>query len=194
MNLRPFLADIAEHHFGIYFAFGRPCLPSITQCSCARVLLRPVGRRAGQAFMTDPDLFERAFSNAPIGMALVDMTGQVVHVNAMLCRITGYTAEELRARPFSPLVDTDAAGEACQLDDLVSRTDPRVPPGAGVSARRRASPVDVGERLVGPRRRGQPSSFHCTNSGHLGAQGTRGAPGVSRRPRRLDGTAQRETF
>ena len=70
--------------------------------------------------MTDRDLFERAFLNSPIGMALVDMTGQVVHVNAMLCRITGYTAEELRARPFSPLADTDAAGEACQVDDLVS--------------------------------------------------------------------------
>ena len=70
--------------------------------------------------MTDTDLFARAFSDAPIGMALVDMTGQVVHVNAMLCRITGYTADELRARPFSPLVDTDGPGEAGQVDDLVS--------------------------------------------------------------------------
>jgi len=67
------------------------------------------------------DLFERAFSNAPIGMALVDMTGRVIHVNGMLCHITGYTPEELRARPFSALTDPgDADAEARQIADLIA--------------------------------------------------------------------------
>jgi diguanylate cyclase (GGDEF)-like protein/PAS domain S-box-containing protein len=67
------------------------------------------------------DLFERAFANAPSGLALVDMTGQMIHVNAMLCHITGYTPEELRERPFSALTDPgDADAEARQIADLIA--------------------------------------------------------------------------
>ena len=44
--------------------------------------------------------FENAFTYAPIGMALVDMDGRWLQVNDALCRITGYTAEEICARPF----------------------------------------------------------------------------------------------
>ena len=58
--------------------------------------------------------FESAFTHAPIGMALVDMSGRVLRVNDAFCRITGYTAERLRARSFRDLsdphdVDIDAA-------------------------------------------------------------------------------------
>ena len=54
-------------------------------------------------------------------MALVDMSGQVVYVNTMLCRITGYTVEELRNRPFLPLVDAGLTdGEGSQMADLIS--------------------------------------------------------------------------
>ena len=40
--------------------------------------------------------FRDAFVHAPIGMALLDEDGRFLHVNAAYCRITGYTAQELR--------------------------------------------------------------------------------------------------
>ena len=49
--------------------------------------------------------FENAFAHAPIGMALVDMGGRVLRVNDALCRITGYTADEVCARSFKDLSD-----------------------------------------------------------------------------------------
>jgi len=42
--------------------------------------------------------FESAFSNAPIGMALIDMDGRWLQVNHALCRITGHAESELRAK------------------------------------------------------------------------------------------------
>ena len=61
-----------------------------------------------------PNAFENAFTHAPIGMALVDMAGRLLRVNDALCRITGYTAQQVCARPFRNLsdpqdVDVDAA-------------------------------------------------------------------------------------
>jgi diguanylate cyclase (GGDEF)-like protein/PAS domain S-box-containing protein len=58
--------------------------------------------------------FENAFTHAPIGMALVDVSDRVLRVNDALCRITGYTADQLCARSFRDLsdphdVDIDAA-------------------------------------------------------------------------------------
>jgi diguanylate cyclase (GGDEF)-like protein/PAS domain S-box-containing protein len=49
--------------------------------------------------------FENAFAHAPIGMALVDMGGRFLRVNNALCRITGYTADEVCARSFRDLSD-----------------------------------------------------------------------------------------
>ena len=49
--------------------------------------------------------FENAFAHAPIGMALVDMGGRFLRVNDALCRITGYTADEVCARSFRDLSD-----------------------------------------------------------------------------------------
>ena len=47
--------------------------------------------------------FENAFSNAPIGMALIDMNGRWLQVNNALCRITGHTESELRAKTLRSL-------------------------------------------------------------------------------------------
>jgi PAS domain S-box-containing protein len=47
--------------------------------------------------------FENAFSNAPIGMALIDMNGCWLQVNNALCRITGHTESELRAKTLRSL-------------------------------------------------------------------------------------------
>ena len=51
--------------------------------------------------------FESAFSNAPIGMALVDMDGRWLQVNNALCRITGHAERELKAKTLRSLTHPD---------------------------------------------------------------------------------------
>jgi diguanylate cyclase (GGDEF)-like protein/PAS domain S-box-containing protein len=65
-------------------------------------------------------VLEDAFSHAPIGMALVDMSGRMLHVNEALCRITGYSNAQIRVRAFRDLSDPhDADVEALQNRDLL---------------------------------------------------------------------------
>ena len=49
--------------------------------------------------------FENAFTHAPIGMALVDMSDRLLRVNDAMCRITGYTAEQMCALSLRDLSD-----------------------------------------------------------------------------------------
>lgn len=49
--------------------------------------------------------FENAFTHAPIGMALVDMSDRLLRVNDAMCRITGYTAEQMCAFSLRGLSD-----------------------------------------------------------------------------------------
>jgi diguanylate cyclase (GGDEF)-like protein/PAS domain S-box-containing protein len=61
--------------------------------------------------------FESAFSNAPIGMALIDMAGRWLQVNDSLCSITGYARAELLAGSLAAIthpddVDADADDRA----------------------------------------------------------------------------------
>jgi diguanylate cyclase (GGDEF)-like protein/PAS domain S-box-containing protein len=51
--------------------------------------------------------FETAFTNTPIGMALVAMDGRWLEVNDALCRITGYSREELKATTLESITDPD---------------------------------------------------------------------------------------
>jgi diguanylate cyclase (GGDEF)-like protein/PAS domain S-box-containing protein len=65
-------------------------------------------------------VLEAAFSHAPIGMALVDMSGRMLHVNEALCRITGYTTAQIRGRAFRDLSDPqDADLETPRNQDLL---------------------------------------------------------------------------
>ena len=51
--------------------------------------------------------FESAFSNAPIGMALIDMDGRWLQVNNALCRIIGHAESELKANALQSLTHPD---------------------------------------------------------------------------------------
>ena len=70
--------------------------------------------------------FEAAFANASIGMALIDMDGHFLQVNDALCRITGYTRDQIRVVSFRGLshpsdVDVDAPQLQALFDgDLAS--------------------------------------------------------------------------
>ena len=58
------------------------------------------------------ELFETAFADAPIGIALVSLEGQWLKVNRSLCELTGYPEQELLERTFQDIthpedLDTD---------------------------------------------------------------------------------------
>ena len=56
-------------------------------------------------------LFETAFASAPTGMALVGLDGSWLKVNGALCRIMGFSEEQMRTRTFQELThpeDLDA--------------------------------------------------------------------------------------
>lgn len=59
--------------------------------------------------------FEDAFTHAPLGMALVDIMGGVIHANPALCRITGFPAEAFAARRCDSRADPgDVHADALQ--------------------------------------------------------------------------------
>jgi diguanylate cyclase (GGDEF)-like protein/PAS domain S-box-containing protein len=55
------------------------------------------------------ELFETAFSQAPIGMALITPDGRWLKVNRALCSITGWPEGELIQRPFHEITHPDDA-------------------------------------------------------------------------------------
>jgi diguanylate cyclase (GGDEF)-like protein/PAS domain S-box-containing protein len=64
--------------------------------------------------------FESAFTHAPIGMALVDLSDRLLRVNDALCRITGFTSEQIHARSFRDLSDPhDVDVDAFQRQELL---------------------------------------------------------------------------
>ena len=54
-------------------------------------------KRAEQALRESEDRFRSAMEHSPIGMAIVSREGRFLEVNPALCRIVGYTREELLA-------------------------------------------------------------------------------------------------
>ena len=51
--------------------------------------------------------FRESFTNAAIGMALVDLDGKFMDVNPSLCNLLGYEEEELKVRSFQNLTHLD---------------------------------------------------------------------------------------
>lgn len=67
-------------------------------------------RRVEEALRDSEERFRTAFSDAPIGMALLDLQGRFLHVNRSLCQIVGYSEEELLARTFQDITYPDDLG------------------------------------------------------------------------------------
>ena len=65
--------------------------------------------------------FQSAFGNAPIGMALVDMEGRWLEINDSICRITGYSREELRATTLRAITHVDDVdNDAEEMENLLA--------------------------------------------------------------------------
>ncbi|MGA9856954.1 MAG: PAS domain S-box protein [Solirubrobacteraceae bacterium] len=67
------------------------------------------------------ELFETAFSQAPIGMGLVGLDGRWMKVNAALCEITGYSEEEMLSRTYREMSHFDpTSGDAERITELLA--------------------------------------------------------------------------
>lgn len=64
-------------------------------------------KRAEQAQLESEERFRGAFETAAIGMALVGLDGQWLKVNRSLCRIIGYSEQELRSMTFQNITHPD---------------------------------------------------------------------------------------
>jgi diguanylate cyclase (GGDEF)-like protein/PAS domain S-box-containing protein len=64
-------------------------------------------RSAEEAGREAQELFETAFSQAPIGMALVDLDGRWLKVNPAMCTIVGWPEQELLKATFQDITHPD---------------------------------------------------------------------------------------
>jgi PAS domain S-box-containing protein len=64
-------------------------------------------RRAQRALEASERRFRAAMHHAPIGMALLGLDGRWLEANRALCRLTGYTEDELRAVTFQQITHPD---------------------------------------------------------------------------------------
>jgi diguanylate cyclase (GGDEF)-like protein/PAS domain S-box-containing protein len=78
-------------------------------------------RLAGIARREAQELFETAFTNAPIGMALVGLDGRWIRVNDAICRMLGWSAEELATMTFQDITHPeDLDADMAQVGMLVA--------------------------------------------------------------------------
>ncbi len=68
------------------------------------------GRRVEQALHESKERFKGAFEHSPVGMALVSTDGYYLQVNPALCRMLGYTEQELCRRTFVEISHPDDVG------------------------------------------------------------------------------------
>ncbi len=93
----------------------------LRQQVAARERLEQERSKAERALREHHARFQSAFGNAPIGMALIDMEGHWLEVNDALCRITGYSWDQLRATTLPAITHPeDIDLDAQHLRDLLT--------------------------------------------------------------------------
>ncbi len=82
-------------------------------------------RAAEQRSARSAALFERAFADAPIGMAVVGLDGRWLRVNAAVCELLGYTEAELCAMTFQDVTHPDDVAAGVRfVENLVEGSGP----------------------------------------------------------------------
>src|SRR5580704_6168149 len=66
-----------------------------------------VGLPAEKKLRENEELFRQVFEHAPFGMCVIDLDGGFLQVNATLCRILGYSEQELVAKTWEDLTHPD---------------------------------------------------------------------------------------
>jgi PAS domain S-box-containing protein len=72
-------------------------------------------KQADFALRESEERFRRIFEEGPLGIAVVGPDNTVSHVNAQLCRMLGYTEEELKARTAADVTHPDDIGVNAHL-------------------------------------------------------------------------------
>jgi len=67
--------------------------------------------------------FRQAFKQGPLGMALIDCDARITNVNNALCRLVGYTKEELVGKPFHALLHPDDVAADAALSQQLDTGD-----------------------------------------------------------------------
>jgi PAS domain S-box-containing protein len=78
-------------------------------------------RKRHEDLRLSDERFRLAFENAPIGIALIGISGRWLKVNASMCRMLGYTPEELFATNFQSLTHPDdLANDLAQVEEVLA--------------------------------------------------------------------------
>lgn len=86
-----------------------------------RKRLEKESRKTERGLREVRERFESSFDNAPIGMALIALDDRWLQVNDALCRITGYTAAELKATTLRAMTHPDDRDlDSQSLEQLLS--------------------------------------------------------------------------
>ncbi len=64
-------------------------------------------KKMQEAWFESETRFRTAFENAPIGMELISLTGEILRVNKAFCELTGYTNDELEKMNFRDITHPD---------------------------------------------------------------------------------------
>src|SRR5690242_19901382 len=80
---------------------------------------------AGAPLLEEDGPFQSPFQDAPIGVALVGVDGRWLQVNPALCRLLGYSADELLGMTFMDVTHPDdgQANLARRRDQLAGGGD-----------------------------------------------------------------------
>jgi PAS domain S-box-containing protein len=84
-------------------------------------LTRQQAETANAELRESEERFRLTIDEAPIGMALVALDGRFVRVNAALCRIVGYSVEELQQLRFQDITHPDDLGSDLELLTRLTR-------------------------------------------------------------------------
>ena len=98
--------ELASAHLGERLAAPAVCCP-VPADPEIRKLLESECQAVITALRESEARFRGAFDSAPIGMALVCTDGRWLQVNDSLCRIVGYTSDELLATDFQTITHPD---------------------------------------------------------------------------------------
>ena len=69
-------------------------------------------KRAQHALRESEEHFRAVLDHAPIGMAVVSLSGRFIRVNRILCNLVGYAQEDLEKRAFHEILDAVDPSEA----------------------------------------------------------------------------------
>ena len=102
------LVDVSLSIFPIRNATG--------ELTGASAIARDIGRRlrAERQLRESDERFADVFEHAPLGMSVCWLDGRIIQANAALCRMLGYSVEELCATTFGKLSHPDDEGPFLQ--------------------------------------------------------------------------------